>query len=241
MNKNTRPAERGNILFIILIAVALVGMLTAAVQYSGGGQSSNNVDNETMVIKAGDVQRTAAELERAILFIRENGISESDLRFASPEMPAGYGTQDATPANNTGQIFHARGGAAKYRAPPEDILATPGQSWEFYGGTAMPQAGSAKADLIAVIPNVSKQFCEKINALNGLTGQPLDDGGSAGNCLNIGTTGRFGSGTSPSFVTFASTPNTVNTGSFSKLPAPQGCVQCTLGGGYHFYHVLLAR
>ena len=243
MNKpfphTSRHGERGNMLFIILIAVALIGMLTAAVQYSSGTQDSS-IDNETLTIRAGDIQRTASELERAILFIRENGISESDIRFAGPGMPSDYGTQHASPDNNTHQVFHARGGAAKYRAPDADILAVPGGTWEFYGGTAIPQAGSDKADLVAVIPNVTLQFCQKINALNGITSQPTDDGGSAGNCVDAGSAGRFGSG-SPTPVTYASSPNTMVTGSFSKLPAMQGCVQCTLGGGYHFYHVLLAR
>lgn len=235
-----RPGEAGNMLFIILIAVVLIGLLTAAVQYSNTSQSSN-IDNETMVIKAGEIQRDSSELERAVMFIRENGISESDIRFASPDLPTDYGTQDANPDNNKNQIFHAKGGAAKYRGPPDDILATPGQSWEFYGGTAIPQAGSDKADLIAVIPNVTKQFCDKINQLNGLTGQPVDDGTVAGNCLNQGAASRFGSGTSPNYVTFSASPNTLDATTFSKKPALQACVQCALGGGYHFYHVLVAR
>lgn len=235
-----RAGERGNMLFIILIAVALVGMLTAAVQYSSGTQNSS-IDNETMLIRAGEIQRTAAELERAILFIRENGTSESDIRFAGPGMASDYGTLDANPDNNQNQVFHARGGAAKYRAPDEDVVVTPGTTWEFYGGTAIPQVGSDKADLVAVIPNVTQQFCEKINALNGLTGQPLDDGGSTGTCVYGDAAGRFGSGTSPNFITYAASPNTMDTASFSKLPVMQACVQCALGGGYHFYHVLLAR
>lgn len=234
-----RTRERGNILFIILIAVALIGMLTAAVQYSSRPEGAN-IDNETMIVRAGDVQRAADELARAILFIRENGVSESDIRFAGPGMPSDYGAFDADPAKNKGQVFHAQGGAAKYRNPPGDVLAVPGQTWEFYGGTAIPQVGSNKADLVAVVPNVSKQFCETINRMNGLTGQPRDDGTGAGSCIHAGTTGRFGSGGSTP-VTFDTTPNTMDEASFSKKPALQGCVQCAQGNGYHFYHVLMAR
>jgi hypothetical protein len=236
----TRIGERGNMLFIILIAVALLGLLTAAVQYSGGSQNSN-IDGETMMIKAGEIQRDASELERAVMFIRENGISENDLRFASPGMPADYGTQDATPDNNKNQVFHARGGAAKYRGPPDEILATSGMTWEFFGGTALPQVGSDKADLVAVIPDVTKQFCDKINQLNGLTGQPADDGTSATTCIDPGASGRFGSGTSPTFVTFDSSPNTMDEASFSKKPVLQACVQCASDDKYYFYHVLIAR
>lgn len=226
-------------LFIILIAVALVGMLTAAVQYSSRPEGSN-IDNETMTIRAGEVQRAADEMSRAVLFIQQNGVSESDIRFAGPGMHADYGTLDATPDNNTHQLFHARGGAAKLRKLDDDILATPGQNWEFFGSTAIPQAGSDKADLVAVIPDVTQQFCAKINQLNGLAGQPVDDGSTGGTCINAGASGRFGSG-SPTAVTYASAPNTMDASSFSKLPALQACVQCAADNKYYFYHVLLAR
>lgn len=237
--KGHRSGERGNMLFIILIAIVLIGLLTAAVQYSGSSQNSG-VDNETLLITTGEVQRDASELERAVMFIRENGVSESDIRFAAPDLPSDYGTQDADPDKNTNQVFHARGGAAKYRAPPESILATAGKTWEFYGGTAIPQAGSDKADLVAVIPDVTQQFCEKINQLNGLSGQPLDDGSGAGECLDQGSAKRFGSGTNPNFITFDATPNTMDGTTFSKKPALQACVKCA-DDKYYFYHVLMAR
>lgn len=237
--EKSRAGERGNMLFIILIAIVLIGLLTAAVQYSGSSQNSS-IDNETLLLTTGEVQRDASELERAVMFIRENGTSESDIRFAAPEMPSAYGTQDASPDNNTNQVFHARGGAAKYRAVPESILATAGKTWEFYGGTAIPQVGSNRADLVAVIPDVTQQFCEKINQLNGLSGQPVDDGTGTGECIEQGTTAAFGSGSSP-VITFAASPNTMDDTTFSKKPVLQACVKCELDDKYYFYHVLMAR
>ena len=71
-----------------------------------------------------------------------------------------------------------------------------------------------------------------------LTGAtPVDDGAGDSNCVHSGSALRF---SSSSQYTEAS-PNTMDEGSFSSLPAPQGCVSCTGAGGLHFYHMLLSR
>ncbi len=242
---NRRRSERGNILFIILMAIMLIGLLTAVIAQTNNADG-NNIDDETLAIRASEVQRYAGELERGIVYIMQSGISESDLGFAHPEADADYGdlSADADPKD---QLFHKDGGAATYRLPPEDVLASPGAKWEFFGGSAIPGIGTSKPDLVAVLPGVTQQFCEKINSLNGLTGQPLDtgstsgaSGASAGNCINLLAAGRFGN-SGAGF--YDASRNAITTGSFSKVPAPQGCVQCNgiAGTPYHFYHVLLAR
>ena len=240
-----RQGESGNLLFMILIAVVLIGALTAAIQYTGRPEGAN-IDKETLVIRASEVQRYASELERAVLFIvQQNGKSETDIRFAHPNAPADYGDLSADP-DPTDQVFHRNGGAAKYRAPPDDI--NDGSAWEFYAGTHLPQIGGSKADLIAVLPNVTLEFCRKINDLNQQGGDQPEDtgaviaaGNNPGSCLNIGALGRFDA--ARQFYDAPSTPNTVDEGTFTTMPAPQGCVQCVdmAGAPYHFYHVLYAR
>ncbi len=241
--KKNRASERGNVLFMILIAVTLIGLLTAAV-LSSSRPEGTNIDKETLIFRASEIQRYASELERGVLFIiRQNGKSESDIRFAHPDAHADYGdlSADGDPSD---QIFHRLGGAAAYRDPPADI--NDGSAWEFYGGTHLPDAGSARADLIAVLPNVTQAFCDKINTVNGQTTNQPDDTGAAaavgndpGSCLHIGALGRFDD--AQQFYDSPSTPNTVDEASFSKKPALQACVYCTLGSSYHFYHVILAR
>ncbi|MCF8495454.1 MAG: hypothetical protein K9G62_02170 [Alphaproteobacteria bacterium] len=230
---------------MILIAIVLIGVLTAAIQYSSRPEGSN-IDKETLVIRATEVQRMASELERAILFILQNGKSESDIRFAHPEAPADYGdlSADSDPSD---QIFDRTGGGAEYRAPPPDV--NDGSPWEFYGGTHVPGVGSDQADLVAVLPNVTPQFCDKINELNGQSGTPADTGTApaagpnAGDCVYQGTVGRFEDGQK-----FYTTPNTMDETTFEQDPetsttrtALQACVVCDIGPARHFYHVLLAR
>ena len=234
-----REGEHGNILFIILLAIVLIGALTAAISSSDNSEGAN-IDSESLAIRASEVQRYASELERGITYIMQNGVSESDIRFAIPtdtSNTTGYGDLAADLTANSNktpwQMFHVSGGGATYREPPEGIQST-AANWEFYGDTQIPGVGTDKADLIAVLPNVTQQFCEKINALNDQTLSPAEDG--SGN-INAGNAQRFGSGGTP--VTFDTTPNTLNAATFSKTPALQACVN--VSGIYHFYHVIMPR
>lgn len=244
-NKPLRSGESGNMLFMILIAITLIGLLTAAVMNTGDSESAT-IDNETLAIRASEVQRYASELERAVLFITSNGISESAIRFAHPDAHTDYGdlAADTTPKD---QVFSQDGGGANYKPPPDGI--NDGSKWEFYGGTALPGVGSARAELVAVLPNVTQQFCDRINSLSGQTGTPADTGAalaagaSPGNCVNLGAAGRFSDTRQ-----FYATPNTVDTTTFEQdpeisapRPALQACVHCNADGENHYYHVLLAR
>lgn len=239
-------AQSGNILFIILIAIVLIGALTAVIQFTSR-EGGNDISNEELIIRTSEVQRYASELERAVLFIMQNsGKSESDIRFSHPNAHSDYGDLSAD-TDKTDQVFHRDGGGANYRLPPEDI--NDGSAWEFYGGTHLPGVGSDKADLIAVLPNVSQAFCDRINDLNDQNGSPEDSGtgnpsgSDPGDCLYIGADGRFDSGTQ-----FYSSPNTVDETGFAQdstisaaKTALQACVTCERDSARHFYHVLLAR
>lgn len=246
-----RASERGNILFIIFIAVALIGLLTAAIQYTGNPEGAN-IDDEAVVIRATEVQRYASELERAVLYILQNGFSEEDIRFANPDNND-YGDLSAD-GDPTDQVFHRLGGGAQYRNPPDGIQTT-ASPWEFYGGTHLPGAGSNRPELVAVLPNVTLQFCERINRLNNQSGTPTDTGAgsaagtNAGDCINLGTVGRFDDG-QQYYDPPGGTPNTTDETTFEQdasvseaYTALQACVQCADVGGapYHFYHVLLTR
>lgn len=223
----TRRGERGNVLLMVLIAIALIAALTAVI--SKGGDDNTAIDKETLALRASEVQRYASELERGIKYIAGHGAGEEDFRFAVPTDPAtDYGNITATPGF---QMFSPEGGGAAYRLPPAGIQTSAGGVWEFYGNTAVPQAGSAKAELIAVLPNVTQAFCQRINQLNAQTNsQPADGGGNIHD-----STQRFDGGT----LYRDTTPNALTAASFTKLPPLQACVQS--GSVFHFYHVLYAR
>lgn len=242
--------QAGNVLFIILIAIVLIGALTAAIQFTSRSDGSN-IDRETLIIRTSEVQRYASELERAVNYIIESGQSESALRFAHADAPSDYGDLSADPYTRD-QIFASDGGGATYREPPEGI--NDGSPWEFFGGTHVPGMGTGRGELVAVLPNVTQEFCDRINQLNNQTLNPFDGGSglaagnsagdSAGSCVALGDNGRF-------VGAFHNTPNTMDASTFEQdtaytpsvaHPAPQACVVCNEGGEIpHFYHVLLVR
>jgi len=225
-----RDHEKGNVLLYVLIGIVLVGLLTVALRSSGGFKE--DIDTESLVIKSGEVQRYGAELARAVNILLEKKISEADIRFAHPDAGAEYGNITTIPEN---QVFSSDGGRASYRAPPEGV--NNGSAWEFFATSQIPQVGSDKAELIAVLPNVTAAFCAAINGQLGFdpATQPTDDAGGSPPCVNGAAIDRF-AGTYEDAA-----PNPLDDTSFSKLPAYQACVLCSSDGSYNYFYVLMAR
>lgn len=222
-----RRSESGNIIFFILIAIVMIGLVTAALR--SGGLESANIDREDLSIKISQVRQNAGELERAVTLVMQNGISESAISFASPDAPSDYGTYDA---NAAAEVFNPKGGGARYRRPPSGI--NDGSGWEFYGSTVLPNVGSDQTDLVAVLPHVTKAFCDKVNAANGQTAQQPTD---TGECVNGGAGKRFKTGVL--FIT--ASPNTMDDATFTRKPATEACVECPAGATYNYYHLLMGR
>lgn len=219
--------QSGNIIFFILLAIVLIGVVTAALR--GGGLDNAGIDREGNVIQVSQLRQYAAELERGIAYVLQNRISEVDISFAHPDAPSDYGTYGTNPR---AEIFHPQGGGVTWRRPPSGI--NDGSDWEFYAFSAMPGVGSDRADLIAVLPNLSTAACTEINRINNQTGAPEDSGA----CFYGATLNRFSGSYTDSGTNIVD--GNINDGlNFTTIPATQACVRC--GTAYHFYHVLLAR
>lgn len=236
-----RRGESGNVIVFVLMAVVLIGIVTAAIR-SGGGERAN-IDAEQLAIRAAEVRQQASEYERAVMYLLQNGVSESAIRFGHADAPAEYGL--ATTAPET-QVFARNGGGAAYHEPAPGLQTAP-RAWEFYGNTALPQLGSDRPELIAVLPNVTEAFCRIVNR-----GTPLEqpvpgdptpapsaptDSGTGTGCIDSGASMRFSS--SNLFADPPASPNTMDGAEFRSLPVTQGCVTCD--GGFHFFHVLMSR
>lgn len=231
MDQRHLCAEQGNILFYILLGIVLLGALTVAVRNSGDGL--DNIDREDMILKSTQVQRYARDLSLAVSGLIRDGISETDIRFAHPDAATEYGTITTDPEN---QVFASEGGKVSYTTPPNGV--NDGSLWEFFGTSDIPQIGSDRAELIAVLPNVTEAFCYAMNSQLGFAQGtlPTDDAtGTTPDCVMGASTDRF----TGSFLD--STPNTLDETTFSRLPALQACVYCASDSTYNYYYVLLAR
>jgi hypothetical protein len=132
-------------------------------------------------------------------------------------------------------VFSVNGGRAEYRPAPLKYLTTETGQWEFYGTTAIPQVGSARAELIAVLPNLTADFCTAINRELGLSTAPNDNTtGTTPDCVQGAASHRFGPTTN-----FIDPPNQLDATTYGKLPMTRACVTC--GSNRHYYHVLMAR
>ncbi|MCB1539237.1 MAG: hypothetical protein H6865_00190 [Rhodospirillales bacterium] len=220
--KNAR-ASRGNVLFMILIAIALIAGLTYAITRTENGGDA--MSRERADLAADQLAGFALNLKRAAENITRAGYSETQISFASDQL-TGYGTPDSNPR---AEVFNIAGGGVSYMPPPANV--SDGSQWEFTGSTAAPGVGDdATPDLMVVFPHISEAVCRAYNKKAG-----YDPAGSiptdSGECV-YNTAKRF-DGTFPS-----SGANTMDANTF-RVPAPFACVQC--GNDYNAYYVLLER
>lgn len=224
--------QSGNILVYILGAVFLLGVLTVMVR--GSSTPGGGIDEEALIIRASEIQEYGQELERAISYIYQNGHSEADIRFAHPNADSAYGVITDIP---TRQVFHRDGGGATYRAPPTGIQTTL-TPWifngrnnvNFIGSTDGTGGNTTSTELLALLSNVTIDFCMLINEKNNIP-NPLEE--------------------PPQDNNFASTA--IFSGDFlleATLDAPglegkmEGCFEgdsTPPAGTYHYYRVLLPR
>lgn len=221
-------------LIYILGAIFLLGMLIVLVK--GSVQEGTGIDGEKLVLKANQVQQYAGELERGVNYVLRNGISESDLRFAAPNASSAYGSY----SNDPWMVFAPVGGGVEYKEPPAGINT--GEKWQFYGTTHLTnlgtdKAGEQKAELLAVLPNVTMAFCNQINRnvkqsidLSAVT-DPAAQGcvHTVGEEFNTGFLFRSGA-----------TVNLLDNDKLSAIPATEVCVRCS-DGSFNYYKVLLIR
>lgn len=162
--------ENGNVLWFILITVALLGFLTAFL--SRGTSSTNQTgDIERARIKASALLQYTKSIETAVQNMALKGISESDLDFI--EIDAAYDNPNCT--TNECNIFHQDGGAVTYRSPSK-ILSNAGftNNWVISTGNRVGGMGCDNntdncRDLLLLLSGIPQSICKQINNLSGIT------------------------------------------------------------------------
>ena len=228
--QNDRRSERGNVLFLILIAVALFAALSYAVTQStrsGGGDASK----ETNLVNAAGITQYPASIKTAITrMIVSNSTDPDSLLFNKPSTFGSFTT--TYPATNG--VFHPTGGGATYVDAPSSVMQNNlAGTWYFNGENQVTNIGTSgtlsttTADVIAFLPGVKKAVCDSLHSKLGiaqtyatLTGINLNSDMDVAD-PNIDATGG----------TITST----------QLDGqPQGCFQQP-AGTYNYYHVVVER
>lgn len=233
--QNERRSERGNVLFLILIAVALFAALSYAVTQStrsGGGDASK----ETNLVNAAGITQYPASIKTAITrMIISSSVDPDKLLFDTPSTFDDLDDDD----KKARAVFYPTGGGASYVEAPASVMETPGTAgtWHFNMQNQVLNIGKSddsgvtidNADVIAFLPNVKKAVCDSIHTKLGL---PLSY--SQPSVVNI------------TFDMFEATTTAAPTGTIGAetsdplLGQPQGCF-LTSAGKYVYYQVVAER
>lgn len=233
-NSHASRSESGNVLFLILIAVALFAALSYAVTQStrsGGGDANR----ETSLVNSAQITQYPASVKTSITrMIVSLNIDPTNLEFNPPA------TFAALSANQNG-VFHPSGGGATYQLAPDAVVDTAvnaTKEWHFNGENEIKNIGTdgapsvSSADIIAFLPGVKLSICQKIHDQLGIS-TTIPDLSAAGIDATTDMDSVGGAGTSITapgggIITHATLDG-----------QPQGCFEDA--AGYVYYHVLVER
>ncbi len=238
-NKNN-TSEKGNVLFLILIAVALFAALSYAVTKStrsGGGST----EREKAILSGASMTQHPTALRTAVIRMILGGVDVSGIRFNSPaNFSAISGSLEVA-------VFHPDGGGAVFQNAPSDVMAGTGEgTWFFNGQFEVPNLGVDGAtgnDLIAFLPNVSRTVCTQVNREFSIDSTDCTlvnnvvqaDGISAADVsVQMDDTYTFP-------PTAADTIEGLGGSCEAFVGQPSGCFIDDTGNSYVFYSVLLER
>ena len=176
LNKHMNTNTSGNVLFIILIAIALFSALSYVVSNMLRGGSGTEISEQRAEVFAGEILNYARSIRQGVHTVLINGCDVLDVSFTTSSL-SGY---DHTPAaDNSCKVFHTDGGGISYIAPLDDWLddvsgppALQGQ-WYFPADTCIPDIGTSTTgcesdstdneDLILILPYIKAQICRELN------------------------------------------------------------------------------
>ncbi len=229
-NQSNIKTESGNVLFLILIAVALFAALSYAIS-SSNRSGSGNISSETTLIDTSEIIQYSSALENAITYLRvTEQCTTEELSFERAPFDgsdAAY-INPSSPASFTCHLFNSKGGRVSSLSPPEN--SNDGRDWAYIEtrvdgiGADQSACGAECNEIIAVLGGLTKGTCKKLNLkLTGSETIPTQN-----NSNNYETKKYIGS---------------FNTGSEIDSGASGERILCTQAtdGTYYFYHVLLPR
>lgn len=246
--QSKRQLQGGNVLFLILIAVALFAALSYVVTQStrsGGGST----EREKNILSSAQMTQYPTALRTSIIRMVLAGVSIENVKFDAPGSTAFNTTSAAT------LVFHPQGGGATYQQAPADLsTGSSALTWSYNANFYVPGIGidtSGGNDVIAFLPGVSSGVCKQVNEQLGIdltACTPLTSGVPQS---QASVTSTLVTATDDSTYTFPTGPGallqcmgaTATSGGF--LRQASGCFFDSTAtpspGKYTFYSVLLER
>jgi hypothetical protein len=222
-----REGERGNALFLILIAVALFAALSYAITQSGRG--SGTVNKETNIVVSGQVVEEPAAVRTAITRMIITGTSATAITFT------GSGASD---------VFDPTAGGATDVAPPSGACTTAADcaAWYYVGATSgngifVQNIGTTASEGLAVLGKVgsgmTSSVCTQIQKGLGFSSTTPVVQATA---VVWQTAGAYSAAAGGSATTVSGTVAS------SELAGQAfACFQNGTGGNYTYYHTLIEQ
>lgn len=167
------PQEQGNILFLILIAVALFAALGFAATQTLR-TSTKDPQSESQNVRGIEVIQYATFVAESIMRMKFRGIDDSQLCFDSPL----WGNTDyyhSACDDEMKRVFSTVPGSGGVSWMKAAKGANLGEPWYFTGSSCVPGIGpyqgddcnsdgaSTSEELMMFLPNISKALCLEIN------------------------------------------------------------------------------
>lgn len=239
-------SQKGNALFMILIAVVLFAALSYTVANMMRGGNPQATGEEKAGLYADEIMDYGRALRQAVQTLRiSNGCAALDISFEDTLL-SGYAHMPAV--SDSCKVFNNAGGAVNYLVPAAELLdmdvapASLRGQWFFPANVCVPGTGTAAAGcdsdstdneaLIAILPYVSKAVCKRINEKLGITPANTDPPQETSNAWTAAETKFTGTQSSDESLDQNSQMAGCFEGAAASTPA---------AGSYHFYQVLLPR
>lgn len=235
-----RQGERGNVLFLILIAVALFAALSYAVTQSTRS-GSGDASGETNLINSAQLAQYPAGIRTSVVRMIIGGVAVEQLIF---DTPAAFPTMNVSDIEFS--VFHPQGGGGVFQKAPTDLMVSGASGNWIYSsayeisGIGLTNGTGTGNDIIAFLPGVGQNVCKKLNEEIGITSANADGIPNDSTITPIPTEEMLS--------TNRGIDGYVGTIAGSFVGQPFGCFRVgainasfDASNGYVYYHVLVER
>lgn len=196
-NRNIRKThQNGNVLFLILIAVALFAALSYVVTQSSR-TGSGDAARDKARLSASNILNQVTGVQTAVSRLVLGKCAPELLNFASPYDSINI-NPNAPPDGHCDVFLNNGGGAVPQQAPEGSV--TPDPNYYFVGSSALHGIGSTCStpncgDLVMTLYGVNDLVCEQLNIMNGIKVQAATLTDTQQACPYKGTFDCNGNGT----------------------------------------------
>lgn len=237
--KHAHDSQSGNVLWFILLAVALLGFLTIVISRIGSSvEQSGNIEQTR--VRASALLRYGKSVETAVSQLLSQGISENNLDFSA--IGASYNNPNCT--ETSCKIFQMEGGGINYRKPSEILGdANFSENWVISSGNRIGGLGCDDPtdecrDLILLVKGLPDTLCKQINSIMNIQ----NPAGAPPQQQNIDDATPFTGSYSASGANYILGGTNATNESPQVASKSSGCVTKFSGtSSNYFYDVLLAR